>query len=49
MAASTDTMKSISWKFALLELVCASLVVVILYFSMDWQLLPRVKEIFVAQ
>jgi two-component system, sensor histidine kinase and response regulator len=49
MAASTDTMNSISWKFALLQLVCASLVVVILYFSMDWQLLPRVKESFVAQ
>ena len=42
-------MNSISWKFALLQLVCASLVVVILYFSMDWQLLPRVKESFVAQ
>jgi two-component system, sensor histidine kinase and response regulator len=49
MAASTDTMNSISWKFALLQLVCALLVVVILYFSMDWQLLPRVKESFVAQ
>jgi len=42
-------MTSISWKFALLQLVCALLVVVILYFSMDWQLLPRVKESFVAQ
>jgi two-component system sensor histidine kinase/response regulator len=48
MAARTDTM-SISWKFALLQLVCALLVVVILYFSMDWQLLPRVKDGFVAQ
>jgi two-component system, sensor histidine kinase and response regulator len=49
MAAHTDTMNGISWKFALLQLVCAFLVVVILYFSMDWQLLPRVKESFVAQ
>src|ERR1700730_13718068 len=49
MAARTGTMTSISWKFALLQLVCALLVVAILYFSMDWQLLPRVKESFVAQ
>jgi two-component system, sensor histidine kinase and response regulator len=49
MAAPTDTMNSISWKFALLQLVCALLVVVILYFSMDWQFLPRVKDSFVAQ
>src|ERR1700722_17050508 len=49
MAARTGTMTSISWKFALLQLVCALLVVAILYFSMDWQLLPRVKENFVAQ
>src|SRR5579863_2274832 len=42
-------MNSISWKFALLQLVCAFLVVLILYFCMDWQLLPRVKESFVAQ
>ena len=49
MAGRTDTMNSISWKFAVLQLVCAFLVVVILYFSMDWQLLPRVKDSFVAQ
>jgi PAS domain S-box-containing protein len=49
MATRTDTMNSISWKFALLQLGCAFLVVVVLYFSMDWQLLPRVKESFVAQ
>jgi two-component system, sensor histidine kinase and response regulator len=49
MAARSDTMNSISWRFALLQLVCALLVVVILYFSMDWQLLPRVKDGFVAQ
>ena len=49
MAASTDTMSSISRKFALLQLVCASFVVVVLYMSMDWQLLPRVKKSFVAQ
>ncbi len=42
-------MNSISWKFALLQLVCAFLVVLILYFCMDWQLLPRVKESFVSQ
>ena len=42
-------MNSISWKFALLQLVCAFLVVLILYFCMDRQLLPRVKESFVAQ
>jgi two-component system, sensor histidine kinase and response regulator len=49
MAAGTDTMRSISWKFALLQLVCASLVVVILYASLDWQFSPRVTESFVAQ
>jgi PAS domain S-box-containing protein len=48
MAARAGTM-SISWRFAFLQLVCALLVVVILYFSMDWQLLPRVKDSFVAQ
>ena len=42
-------MRSISWKFALLQLVCASLVVVILYASLDWQFSPRVTESFVAQ
>jgi PAS domain S-box-containing protein len=42
-------MNSISWKFALLQLFCALLVVLILYFCLDWQLLPRVKESFVAQ
>jgi two-component system sensor histidine kinase/response regulator len=42
-------MRSISWKFALLQLVCASLVVVILYASLDWQFSPRVTQSFVAQ
>src|SRR5665213_4011529 len=49
MAAGRDTMRSISWKFALLQLVCASLVVVILYVSLDWQFSPRVTQSFVAQ
>jgi PAS domain S-box-containing protein len=42
-------MNSISWKFALLQLFCALLVVLILYVCLDWQLLPRVKGSFVAQ
>jgi two-component system sensor histidine kinase/response regulator len=49
MAAGTAGMSSISSKFAVLQLVCASLVAVILYVSMDRQLLPRVTENFVTQ
>jgi two-component system sensor histidine kinase/response regulator len=49
MAAGTDTMRSIAWKFALLQLVCASLVVVTLYVSLDWQFSPHVTESFVAR
>ncbi len=42
-------MSSIAWKFALVQMACAALVVVILDISMDRQLLPRVTESFVAQ
>ncbi len=42
-------MSSISSKFALLQLVCASLVGVILYASMDRQLLPQLTKSFVAR
>ena len=42
-------MSSISSKFALLQLVCASLVAVILYVSMDRQLLPQLTESFVTR
>jgi two-component system, sensor histidine kinase and response regulator len=49
MAAGTDIMRSIAWKFALLQLVCASLVVVILYVSMNWELMPQVTASFVAR
>jgi PAS domain S-box-containing protein len=42
-------MSSISSKFALLQLVCASLVAVILYVSMDRQLLPQLTESFVSR
>ena len=42
-------MRSIAWKFALLQLVCASLVVVTLYVSLDWQFSPNVTESFVAR
>jgi PAS domain S-box-containing protein len=48
MVAGT-AMSSISSKFAVLQLVCASLVVVILYVSMDRQLLPRVTESFLSR
>jgi two-component system sensor histidine kinase/response regulator len=49
MAAGSGAMSSISSKFALLQLVCASLVGVILYASMDRQLLPQLTESFVAR
>jgi PAS domain S-box-containing protein len=49
MAAGTGAMSSISSKFALLQLVCASLVAVILYASMDRQLLPQLTESFVTR
>src|ERR1700677_2206939 len=49
MAAGTGAMSSISSKFALLQLVCASLVAVILYVSMDRQLLPQLTESFVSR
>src|ERR1700678_1698006 len=49
MAAGTGAMSSISSKFALLQLVCASLVAVILYVSMDRQLLPQLTESFVTR
>ena len=42
-------MSSISSKFALLQLVCASLVAVILYASMDRQLLPQLTQSFVTR
>ena len=42
-------MSSISSKFVLLQLVCASLVAVILYASIDRQLLPRLTESFVSR
>jgi two-component system, sensor histidine kinase and response regulator len=49
MAAGTGVMSSISSKFALLQLVCASLVAVILYVSMDRQLLPQLTGSFVTR
>jgi two-component system sensor histidine kinase/response regulator len=49
MATSTSTMNSISWKFGLLQLACASFVVVVLYLSLDRQLLPRARQGFEAQ
>jgi PAS domain S-box-containing protein len=49
MAAGTGAMSSISSKFALLQLVCASLVAVILYASMDRQLLPQLTQSFVTR
>jgi PAS domain-containing protein len=49
MAAGTGAMSNISSKFALLQLVCASLVAVILYASMDRQLLPQLTESFVTR
>ena len=42
-------MSRISSKFALLQLVCASLVAVILYASVDRQLLPQLTESFVTR
>jgi two-component system, sensor histidine kinase and response regulator len=49
MASGSGAVSSISSKFALLQLVCASLVGVILYASMDRQLLPQLTESFVAR
>ncbi len=49
MAAGPGPMSSISSKFALLQLVCASLVAVILYASMDRQLLPQLTQSFVTR
>src|ERR1700733_5424769 len=49
MAAGTGAMSSISSKFVLLQLVCASLVAVILYASIDRQLLPQLTESFVSR
>ena len=49
MAAGPGAMSSISSKFALLQLVCASLVAVILYASMDRQLLPQLTQSFVTR
>jgi two-component system, sensor histidine kinase and response regulator len=49
MVARSNTMSSISRKFALLQLGCACFVVVIFYVSMDRQLLPLVREGFVAK
>jgi PAS domain S-box-containing protein len=42
-------MSSVSSKFVLLQLVCASLVAVILYASIDRQLLPQLTESFVSR
>ena len=48
-SADTNLMQSLSRRFAVLQLVCSSLAVVILCLAVDRQVTPRMRASFVAQ
>jgi PAS domain S-box-containing protein len=47
--ADTNIMQSLSRRFAVLQLVCSPLAVVVLYLTVDRQVTPRMRESFVAR